>query len=156
MSVAGVRIAGLGGIVRGQVWRPPEPPRVHAQAEFIAQCGRGKRWRGGMPRTHRSAIFPADYEALLGQRADVLVTHEAPACHPYGFAAITELAQQLGAKTAFHDHHHDRLDYSEANGRNRFKAVGVGLRGITDQGGNVIVAGELDEERGDRKEGIRE
>ena len=30
VEVAGVRIAGLGGIFRGQVWRPPEPPAVAA------------------------------------------------------------------------------------------------------------------------------
>lgn len=150
-TVAGARIAGLGGIFRGQVWEPPQQPRVHTQAEYAAQCGRNNLWRGGLPRKHRSTIFPVDYDALLSAGpADILVTHEAPDCHPYGFAAIRELAQLLEVKQSFHAHHHDRLDYREADAKNGFRAFGVGLRGISDQNGNVIVAGELDEQRRNR------
>jgi hypothetical protein len=57
---AGVRIAGLGGIFRGQIWHAPGPPRYPSADAFIAQSGKGNRWRGGLPRKHRSSIFPID------------------------------------------------------------------------------------------------
>jgi predicted phosphodiesterase len=40
-SVAGVRIAGLGGIFREQVWRPPEPGNYTSPSGF-----RGALWQG--------------------------------------------------------------------------------------------------------------
>jgi len=78
VSVAGVRIAGLGGIFREQVWRPPEPGHYASPQDFVARGGKGNRWRGGLPLKHRSSIFPADCLNLSKLRADVLVTHEAP------------------------------------------------------------------------------
>lgn len=144
VDVAGVRIAGLGGVFRGQIWMPPGPVKHETPNEYAARCGKGNLWRGGLPRKHRSSILPADYARLTGERADVLVTHEAPSCHPHGFDAIDELARVMGAATVFHGHHHDRLDYSTHFGLLGFEAFGVGLRGITDLGGRVIVEGESD------------
>ena len=34
------------------------------------------------------AIYPADFASLGKQRADMLVTHEAPSCHPFGFQSL--------------------------------------------------------------------
>ena len=138
VEVAGVRLAGLGGISRGQVWMPPEPARYISASAFSAQCGKGNLWRGGLPRKHRSSIFPDDYAHLADQRADMLVTHEAPSCHPHGFAAIDELARSLGVQTAFHGHHHDQLDYAGERERLGFEALGVGFCGIRDQVGEVV------------------
>jgi hypothetical protein len=76
--VDGVRIAGLGGVFRGQVWTPPADWLYESAKEFTARCGRSNRWRDGLPRKHRSSIFPEDYFRLVSQRADILVTHEAP------------------------------------------------------------------------------
>lgn len=149
-SVAGVRIAGLGGIFREQVWRPPEPGNYTSAHDFVARCGKGNRWRGGLPLKHRSSIFPADWVSLSKLRADVLVTHEAPSVHPHGFAAIDELARSLGVNKTFHGHHHDQLDYSAERARLGFEAFGVGLRGITDLDGQIIQAGELDSARAGR------
>lgn len=56
-----------------------------------------------------------DYEGLKNQRADILVTHEAPSAHRHGFA-IDDLARRLGVTTSFN-------------------AVEVGFRGIIDQDG---------------------
>ena len=147
VEIAGIRIAGLGGVFRGQVWMPPGETRHETPEAHTAYCGKGNHWRGGLPRRHRSSIFPADYARLVGERADILVTHEAPSAHPHGFDAIDELARSLSAGSLFHGHHHDQLDYSAHRERLSFAAFGVGLRGITDQAGRVIVAGELDEAR---------
>lgn len=139
VDVAGVRIAGLGGVFRGQVWTPPGPVKHETPDEYAAKCGKGNLWRGGLPRKHRSSIFPADYARLTGERTDILVTHEAPSCHPHGFDAIDELARVMGAAKVFHGHHHDRIDYSAHRERLAFEAFGVGLCGISDQSGRVVV-----------------
>ncbi|MFA5976534.1 MAG: metallophosphoesterase [Elusimicrobiota bacterium] len=139
VEVAGVRIAGLGGIFRGQVWAAPSQPRYASTEDYLARCGKGSRWRDGMPRKHRSTIFPNDYQALLTEQADILVTHEAPSCHHHGFREIDDLARRLGAKTAFHGHHHEQIDYDqEAIERLGFTPYGVGYCGIRDQFGVVI------------------
>lgn len=145
-NIAGFRVAGLGGVFRGQVWMPPEEAKFKSAADYAARCGKGNLWRGGLPRKHRSSIFPDVYLRLAAERADILITHEAPSAHPHGFAAIDELAQELGARTTFHGHHHDRRDYGAHHMQRTFVAHGVGLCGITDQDGCVIVAGECDEE----------
>lgn len=147
VEIAGLRIAGLGGVFRGKVWTPPAPATFENPKQYLARCGKGNFWRGGLPLTHRSTIFPVDYECLRKQRADILVTHEAPSSHPHGFAAIDQLAISLGVITSFHGHHHDRLDYSAERTRLGFDAFGVGLRGITDQDGRVIRVGEVDAAR---------
>ena len=147
VQIAGLRIAGLGGVFRGQVWSPPAPWAFQTQKQYLASGGKSVRWRDGLPRKHRSSIFPADYQRLAGQRADNLVTHEAPSSHPHGFAAIDELARGLRVTKSFHGHHHDRLDYSAERTRLGFDAFGVGLRGMTDQDGRVIRAGEDDDAR---------
>lgn len=144
VEIAGLRIAGLGGAFRGKVWTPPAPATFENPKQYLARCGKGNFWRGGLPLTHRSTIFPVDYQRLQKQRADILVTHEAPSSHPHGFAAIDELASRLGVTASFHGHHHDRIDYSADRTRLGFNAFGVGLRGITDQDGRVIRAGEDD------------
>lgn len=147
IEIAGMRIAGLGGVFRGQVWAPPGDWQHERPEDFATRCGKGNLWRGGLPRKHRSSIFPRHYFDLVGQKADILVTHEAPSSHPHGFDVIDELARGLGVAKHYHGHHHDRLDYSAHRERLGFEAFGVGFCGITDQDGRVIVAGEFDELR---------
>lgn len=139
VEIAGVRIAGLGGIFRKQIWFPTDQPRYSSDESFLAQCGKGNRWRDGVPRKHRSSIFPDDYGALLREKADVLVTHEAPSCHPHGFRAIDDLAASLGVTSTFHGHHHQQADYDQATSKQfGFTPYGVGYRGIRDQFGRTI------------------
>lgn len=153
VNVGGVRIAGLGGVFRSKIWNPnqgdPTYPdykefeRIHnsklpARLRDLDPSHKGER------RKHLSSIFPDVYERLALLSADVLVTHEAPSCHKHGYQAVDELAQMLGVHTAFHGHHHERPDYSRHYERIGFKAIGVGLRGISDLDGNVILPGESD------------
>lgn len=105
----------------------------------------------GKALTHKSTIFWNVWMELYGQQADILVTHEAPSCHPHGFVAIDVLAQSMKVKFAFHGHHHDRLNYAAHEERLGFSAHGVGLRGVTDMYGGMIRAGQLDEKRSYRQ-----
>ncbi|BBN89714.1 metallophosphoesterase family protein [Azospira sp. I09] len=148
VEIAGVRIAGLGGVFRGEAWYPPEV-RYESYAALLGKYKKPlvRPHRLEWARKHRSTIFPEDYNRLLGQRADILVTHEAPACHPHGFEAIDELARSLRVATAFHGHHHDRLDYSGHHSRLGFQAFGVGFCGITDETGAMVLPGAFDERR---------
>ena len=100
---------------------------------------------------HKSSIFADRYDDLSRQRADILVTHEAPGFHPHGFDALTLLAVGMGVKQSFHGHQHDRLDYSAQAGARGFAAFGVGLRGITDRHGVCVKFGELDDRRMQRQ-----
>ncbi len=111
-TIAGVRVAGLGGVFRERVWMPPSAPKLQSPKELITTGGAGNRWRGGLPRKHRSTIFPSDIQTLRGKRADILVTHEAPSCHPHGFEVIDALGRSLGVTASFHGHHHESPDYS--------------------------------------------
>jgi len=139
VEVADVRIAGLGGIFRGQVWLAPDKPRYPSAEAYIALCGKGNRWRGGLSRKHRSSIFPSDYDALMQEKADVLVTHEAPSCHPHGFQAIDDLADSLGVRVAYHGHHHEHIEYSEEETRRLgFKPFGVAYCEIRDEQGRIV------------------
>lgn len=122
VEIDGVQVAGLGGIFRGQVWYPPEPPSYSNRQTFLAHCGKGNLWREGLPRKHRSSIFAEDVQYLQTLKADILVSHEAPHAHPHGFLVIDELAQSLGAKTIIHGHHHDAFTYDDPN------LINVGFR----------------------------
>lgn len=141
MNVYGVRIAGLGGVFRGQIWMPEGMPNYRTAASFIRNTSKGNLWRNGLPRRHRSSIFPSVYDGLIRQKADVLVTHEACGCHKKGFDAIDRLAVGLRVKWFFHAHQHEDHNYGEYKG---FYARAIGYRGIVDIEGNVIVESQLD------------
>lgn len=146
VEIAGHRVAGLGGVFRGKVWLPPAEPVHHSANDYVAHMGKGNRWRGGLPLKQRSTIFPATYEALKHQKADLLVTHEAPGCHAFGFAPLDVLARTMGVKRLFHGHQHETRDYQSHRDVLGFSAFGVGQRGLRDQDGAVIRLG--DGERG--------
>ena len=140
VSIAGVRIAGLGGVFREKVWGPPAKAQFDSADEFVRRGGQGNRWLGGLPLKQRSTIFPDDYSRLLTQRADVLVTHEAPSLWPgnFGKPAIDGLAQAMRVGRSFHGHLHGDRDHGSSLG---FSAYGVGLCGITDLEGLIVVPG---------------
>lgn len=157
IEIDGVLVAGLGGIFREKIWWPEpvdsEPEHVSFEDleryldSELAYHNISEAKRNGELMKHRSTIFWSDWMDLYGRQADILVTHEAPSCHPHGFQAIDILAQSIKVKSAFHGHHHDCLDYTTRNQKLGFNAFGVGLRGVTDVHGNVIRPGTLDEKR---------
>ncbi|ANT62880.1 hypothetical protein AYJ57_20560 (plasmid) [Salipiger sp. CCB-MM3] len=114
IEVGGLRIAGLGGIVREKVWRGDGEALVASEAELIARTPRNERINGGLPRKHLTTIMPWTVESLRAQKADVLITHEAPSCHEHGFEFIDQLAADMDVSLVIHGHHHknysDRLD----------------------------------------------
>ena len=140
-DVCGVKVAGLGGVFRGQIWMPPAMPLYASPSLFIRKIGKSGMWRGGLPRRHRSTIFQSVYEKLKECKADILITHEAPSMHPKGFKALDDLAMKMGCKIIFHAHQHESKRYCPCNG---LCARGIGLRGIIDLEGNVIVPAQVD------------
>ncbi len=141
VMIHGVRIAGLGGVFRGQVWMPDDPPNYFSPSSFMRRVGTANIWRGGVPRRHRSTIFPSVYNNLLHQKADILVTHEAPACHKKGFCAIDKLARSLGARWMFHGHQHEDREYCIDSG---IATRAVGYRGVVNLRGEVVISAKLD------------
>ncbi len=180
VTIDGLRVAGLGGVFREEIWWPvPVDADSHydsyADYQRHSEAGRGLAARistknrneelsrqgqmsgakaVGKLLKHCSSIFPSVYYDLAMQEADVLVTHEAPSCHPNGFVAIDELARSMRVQKSFHGHQHDNLDYQPKWDAMGFKAYGVGLRGIKDLNGIVMKAGELDAQRASRQERI--
>lgn len=166
-EIAGLRVAGLGGVFRGQIWYPPDNPAFLTYEDMVGQKFRHKKaltaaelarlkYRTASPevaqlvaegqlRKHLSSIFYADWFQLYGQPADILVTHEAPSCHPYGFKEIELLAGSMGVKYAFHGHQHDCLNYRAYDEKFGFEAHGVGFRGVSDMYGGKILPGRYDE-----------
>jgi predicted phosphodiesterase len=128
VEIEGVRIAGLGGTFRPRVWAPPLPPRVRHRRELaddLATIGPayGPEQRAVLAHSlSTSAIWAEDVEALSEQKADVLVTHEAPSSHPNGNAVLDGLARAMGAKLIVHGHHHV---VSHARARDGLTVLGV-------------------------------
>lgn len=139
VEIAGVRVAGLGGVFAQKIWMPPDEPLV-LDADGLAT-------KYERPLAAKRYIFRDTYDRLARQRADVLVTHEAPSVHPLGFTAIEELASAMGCRALFHGHQHDALDYRAVFDKYGFAVYGVGLRGISSLDGSQVLAGEKDAER---------
>lgn len=130
VEIAGWRVAGLGGIFRRAVWYPRRAspdPAVADRASFLAKLAPKERWQGGLPLRHRVSIWPEDVATLARERADILVTHEAPstmrrAGRPIGFRVLDDLAGQMGVSLVVHGHHH--VDYGAR------LPSGIAVRGI--------------------------
>lgn len=127
VELDGIRVAGLGGNFLGRIWNPPGAAMFRNKA---AAMDRGPyQWRDGQrpnPLQH-AAIYPDDVERIAKMRADILVTHEAPSCHPYGFDALDGLAREMQVVRTFHGHHHD--DRSDEYAKLR-ETLGFDARGV--------------------------
>jgi len=144
-TVAGVRIAGLGGIFRARVWYPPSEPLWYSYSNWEASLEpswmpeRAKASNAALfstqRRTNSSSIFPVTIDSLAAEQADILVTHEAPGAHPLGFHVIDELAEALGVQRLMHGHHHERVVYEPTGGRLSF---GVSIREIVGIDGEIV------------------
>ena len=143
LDLDGVKVAGLGGNFMGRIWSPPANPTFRNKKESM---NRGpSQWRDGQgpnPSLH-AAIYPDDIERLSKKRADILITHEAPSCHPYGFEAIDDLARSMRVVRSFHGHHHDDRSEAYALVRDKmgFDAKAVDYCGIKNGLGHTILSG---------------
>lgn len=159
----GTRLAGLGGVFREAVWHPTPAaarggaPAFPSRADHAAATPQQDRWRGGHHRKHWGTIYPDELNRLSELQADVLVTHEAPGYHPYGFELLDALAQSMQVKALVHGHHHDRLDSRSRWASQGFASIGVGFRGISavfvESDGvriEVVRKGDLDDRRAGR------
>ena len=141
IEIQGRRIAGLGGVFRGQIWMPPQKPLFFDPIHFCQYCSPEKLWRGGIPLRHRCSIFPSDIEALSQQQADILICHEAPKPHPSGFSVINQLARQLGVRQIYHGHHHENFDYTNIPRQDDYQIINVGFRSICNEQGEYLLIG---------------
>lgn len=141
VDIQGVKIAGLGGVFRGHIWMPPNRPMFLDPIHYCQYCPQERIWRGGLPLRHRTSIFPSDVEALEGQKADILITHEAPRPHPQGFSVINQLAKKMDVCKIFHGHHHDNFDYRLINSNKACDIFNIGFRSLADINGNYLIVG---------------
>lgn len=113
LGEAKVKVALLGGIFRGNIWNPHVKiePNFYSHADWMNRNSKSSFFKGGVGRKHRTSIFPSKFESLRQSEADILITHEAPSTHPFGFEAIDNLAKDLGAKLIVHGHHHQSSEY---------------------------------------------
>lgn len=144
VDMDGVKVAGLGGHFVGKVWYPPAEPLHMDQKEALG--GGSFRFRGGQRPAPKylAAIYPDQVIRMESLRADILVTHEAPSCHPHGFEVLDGLARSLRAHRTFHGHHHDdrTKEYALQRERLGFDAVGLRLNQIKNGLGEEIFEGE--------------
>jgi predicted phosphodiesterase len=144
-TIAGLRIAGLGGTFRHRIWGPPDQPRLRARAHLMDDLATlGPQWRQEqLDALHHSlstsAIWHEDVAALAGQQADILVTHEAPHSHPDGAEPLEALARAMGAKLIVHGHHH--VNY-RAVAEDGLRAMGVGAAWGVDLHGTPLWEGD--------------
>jgi hypothetical protein len=165
----GLRLAGLAGVFRPEVWYPQVGDKnggrtTHYSRSDLARVTPQQRRfnpygdeEPELEHVHWASIFEEEYDTLAEMHADILVTHEAPSYHSdfslkgSGFQAIDELAQFLGARYVVHGHQHDDLDSSAYWVRQGFETHGIGLRGVSalwpDGRWEVVVPGEIDEMR---------
>ena len=143
VEIAGHRLAGLGGTFESQVWLPGSPDTgIQNYGDFLEHLALRPQQADilATKRQHAlSAIYPDDYFSLAMEKADILVCHEAPSCHPYGYSEIDELAQTMGTKMVVHGHHHDSLDYRSEWSKLGFEAYGVAFRSVMAVNGQVIL-----------------
>jgi len=132
-EIAGIKIAGLGGIFLGRVWYPPRPPKWSSKQAYLqAQPALYKR---GLSLKYQSAIWPEEFQALGRLKADILVSHEAPGSHRYGFSAISDLAAAMGVKQIFHGHLHENY---HSTVKKNIQVIGVANASIADLDGNFL------------------
>lgn len=137
VEIQGYRIAGLGGVFRGQIWMPPNKPLYFDPIHFCQYCSQERIWQGGLPLRHRTSIFLSDIENLEKQQADILIAHEAPKPHPSGFSVLNQLAKKMGVKKIFHGHHHENYLYK--NRKNHIQIYNVGYRSLAMVSGEYLL-----------------
>lgn len=104
VKIGTVRVAGLGGKPRKEVWLPGLDPV--SRKKYLKGVKPAKRWRDGLPLKSRCAIWPEDVEALRTQKADILVTHVWPSSYGAGLKFLDDLAADMHVRLFVHGHLH--------------------------------------------------
>jgi predicted phosphodiesterase len=133
-EVAGIRIAGLGGIFLGRVWYPPQPPKWANKQQYLTNQ-RAHIRHNELPLKYQCAIWHDEFHTLAQLKADILVTHEAPGSHKHGFPVIGELAAAMGVKQIYHGHLHE--NYAKTIKHN-IQVFGVANAAVADLAGTTI------------------
>ena len=133
-EIAGLRVAGLGGIFLGRVWYPPQQPKWFDKQHYLHHQPLNIK-NTGMSLKYKSAIWHDEFEALKALKADILVTHEAPGSHRHGFKVIGDLAAAMGVKHIFHGHLHE--NYARII-QNNIKVCGVANSAVSNLSGNTL------------------
>ena len=142
--VAGLRVAGLGGAFLPHVWRANATPRLQHRCQLAADLATTRPDLDAAQAAALAhfltvtAIWPGDVAALSSQKADVLVTHEAPSSHPDGVGVLDDLARAMGARLIVHGHHHIT---SHARASDGVRALGVGDSWAVDLDGSIVWRG---------------
>ena len=132
-EVAGIKIAGLGGIFLGRVWYPPRSPKWPSKKAYLQSLPEFSKQ--GLSLKYQSAIWPDEFQEMSRLKAEILVSHEAPGSHRYGFSAISELAVAMGVKQIFHGHLHENY---HSMVKKHIKTVGVANASLADLQGNFL------------------
>jgi len=138
VEIAGLKIAGLGGVFKGKIWHPYTGIKWSKRDDLLYSLPSNVN-KGGIRRHHECAIWYEDYERLAEQKADILITHEAPSCHRYGFEDLDILAEMMGAKLIVHGHHHVHYTDTLESG---VEVFGAPISGVIDLNGSLVVGGE--------------
>ncbi len=133
-EIAGLKVAGLSGIFLGRVWYPPQQPRWLGKQHFLCNQSANLQ-QPELSLKYKSAIWPDEFEAFKLQKADILVSHEAPGSHRHGFKVISELAAAMGVKHVFHGHLHESY---KGIIKNNIKVLGVANTAVADLLGNRV------------------
>ncbi|NOQ94587.1 MAG: metallophosphoesterase [Methylophaga sp.] len=145
VEISGLRVAGLGGVFRSKVWHPGAnegQPKWDKRETYMqyqpSNIRRSAQRYGGLPRQHNSSIWYEDVEFLSDQKADILVTHEAPSCHRHGFDVLDDLAFNMGVNRVFHGHHHEHYQDEISNEEQTIIVDGVGLAQCKNERGESL------------------
>ncbi|MDP2903054.1 MAG: metallophosphoesterase [Methylovulum sp.] len=133
-EIAGLKIAGLGGIFLGRVWYPPQPHKWQNKQHYLHHQPTHIK-NSGLPLKYQSAIWPDEFEALKKLKADILVSHEAPGSHRHGFSVIGDLAAAMGVKHIFHGHLHENYVRTI---KNNIHVFGVANMAVADLHGKTL------------------
>ena len=124
--VGGFQVAGLSGVFKDRIWRPPNDQRYEDRREWL-RLNAPKKWRDWLPIHMIDSIFPEDFKTLKALRADDLVSHEGPSSvwKGMGFEVVDGLAKRMGAGLIVHGHHHHAAPLVDLPNGVSVKSLGI-------------------------------
>lgn len=130
---SGLRLCGLGGVFRGEIWMPPMEEKFNSWTAYVKERKHKSNF-ALKQRRHRTTIFPNVFKKMNHLKTDVFVTHQAPSKHEMGFECLDKLAEALDTKFWCHGHHHEYLTYEYPN----MTVCGAPYRGVVNLKGELL------------------